>query len=88
MQGARSVITADPMQELPLVVESSAASDEATVEEEAIEEEFDLSDIMSEEVEVGSSSKEQKMREVEEQLKVSVLCTEERRYAIGNLNAY
>ena len=88
MQGARSVITADPMQELPLVVESSAASDEAMVEEEAIEEEFDLSDIMSEEVEVGSSSKEQKMREVEEQLKVSVLCTEGRRDAIGNLNAH
>ena len=70
------------------MVESSAASDEATVEEEAIEEEFDLSDIMSEEVEVGSSSKEQKMREVEEQLKVSVLCTEGRRDAIGNLNAH
>ena len=70
------------------MVDSSAASDEATVEEEAIEEEFDLSDIMSEEVEVGSSSKEQKMREVEEQLKVSVLCTEGRRDAIGNLNAH
>ena len=70
------------------MVESSAASDEATVEEEAIEEEFDLSDIMSEEVEVGSSSKEQKMREVEEQLKVSVLCTVRRRDPIGNLNAH
>ena len=70
------------------MVDSSAASDEATVEEEAIEEEFDLSDIMSEEVEVGSSSKEQKMREVEEQLKVSVLCTVGRRDTIGNLNAH
>ena len=70
------------------MVDSSAASDEATVEEEAIEEEFDLSDIMSEEVEVGSSSKEQKMREVEEQLKVSVLCTVRRRDPIGNLNAH
>ena len=50
------------------MVESSEASSPA--EEATIEEEFDLSDIMSEEVEGGVSSKESKLREIEEQLKV------------------
>ena len=53
------------------MVESSEASSPAEEAEEAtIEEEFDLSDIMSEEVEGGVSSKESKLREIEEQLKV------------------
>ena len=55
-------------QEFPPVVESIAetvpAADEAPVEEE-----FDLSDIMSEEVEDAGTSKEARMREIEEQLK-------------------
>ena len=44
-------------------------------EEVVVEEEFDLSDVMSEEVEGGENSKEKKMREIEEQLKVRFCST-------------
>lgn len=61
-------------QELPSVVENSEAPAVET-EEVVVEEEFDLSDVMSEEVEGGENSKEKKMREIEEQLKVRFCST-------------
>ncbi|GAX77546.1 hypothetical protein CEUSTIGMA_g4990.t1 [Chlamydomonas eustigma] len=61
------------IQELPKVAESSAAdaasgAEEILEPEELIEEEFDLSDILSEEVE-AATSKEAKLKEIEEELK-------------------
>ena len=54
-------------QELPHVTETVAQAE--LVEEAVVEEEFDLSEIMSEEVEEAVTSKEAKMREIEEQLR-------------------
>lgn len=56
------------MQELPELVEGG---EDETAVEEPVEEEFDLADILGEEVS-GTGSKEELLKKVEEELKVCI----------------